>query len=392
MIKHEEAVKLVLSSVKETETELISVEKSLNRVLSQDLISEINSPPFDKSMVDGYACRREDINNELEVIGIIGAGDNHDYKLSENKCVKIMTGAPIPEGTDLVAMVEHVEHISENTIKIVDRNSSDNVSPTGEDIKIGDVVLPKGTMINPPNCGIIASLGCKDNVPVYSKVSIGIFVTGDEVKEPGVELEKGQIYNSNAYILMSSCEALNITPNYYGIIGDAYEEIESAFNKAIDENDIVIVTGGVSVGDYDFVGDIMKASGLEIQFDSVAAQPGRPLVYATKGNKYCFGMPGNPVSGFVIFSTIVKPFIYKMMGYDYKSLTMPFKLSQTIKRKKTSRKSFYPVKLNEDNTVTPISYHGSAHLNAYAECFGLLAMEMGISEINEGELVNVRQL
>ncbi|PLX06469.1 MAG: hypothetical protein C0596_18570 [Marinilabiliales bacterium] len=160
----------------------------------------------------------------------------------------------------------------------------------------------------------------------------------------------------------------------------------------IDKKDIVIITGGVSMGDYDYVAPVLKNSGLNVRFDSIAAQPGRPIVYAESDKKFCFGMPGNPVSGLVLFETIVKHFIYKVQGHDFHPIVHKFTLKKKMTRKKSSRKSYYPVELNNDNTVSAINYHGSAHLNAYANAYGIIAMERGVLEIEEGEIVDVRQI
>jgi molybdopterin molybdotransferase len=160
----------------------------------------------------------------------------------------------------------------------------------------------------------------------------------------------------------------------------------------IAKNDVVIITGGVSMGDYDYVAPILKESELTVRFDSIAAQPGRPLVYAENGNKFCFGMPGNPVSGLVLFETIVKPFLFKIMGHDFKPNVFKLKLDTKIFRKKAKRKSYYPVKLNDDNSVSAIEYHGSAHLNSYVQAWGIIALEQEVYELEKGSLIDVRQI
>lgn len=391
MISHSEAYNIALNSAFLKPVVKVNVTECLSRILAEDIFSSLNMPPFDKSMVDGYAILKSDISGELSVDGIVGAGDGSDNIVKPGHCIKVMTGAPVPEGTEMVVMVEDVESCGEGKIRITNQKSSINISPKGEDILTGDKVLTKGTLLKPFHCGILATLGYAE-VPVFEKVKAGIIVTGDEIIEPGNQLSSGQIYNSNAYQLINNFKTLGITPEYFGIAGDTYEEIETAFNTMLLKNDVLIITGGVSMGDYDYVAPVMKASGLDVKFDSIAAQPGRPLVFATDGNKFCFGMPGNPVSGLVLFETIVKPFLYKMMGHDFKPCSFPFKLNGKISRKKAQRKSYYPVKLNDDNTVSAIAYHGSAHINAYSQAFGIIALEIGVTEIEEGEMVYVRQI
>ncbi len=391
MIPHSEALDIVLSTKFRTKKEYVALTESLGRILAEDIFSNINMPPFNKSMMDGYACLKSDLENILIVDDIISAGDGNNYKVKKGHCLKVMTGAPLPAGAEFVVMVENVTELENNQIQINRISTSTNISPLGEDIKIGDKVLDKGTLLKPFHCAILATLGY-DKVPVSEKPKIGIIVTGDEIIEPGSKLLSGQIYNANAYQLISNCKTINIEPEYIGIIGDTYDEINNAIKNMISIKDIVIITGGVSMGDYDYVAPVLKKTGLNVRFDSIAAQPGRPLVYAESENKFCFGMPGNPVSGFVLFETIVKPFIYKIMYHNYSYKGLPFKLKGKMNRKNSRRKSYYPVKLNSDNTVSPILYHGSAHISAYANAFGIVAMEQGILEIEEGTIVNVRQI
>lgn len=391
MVKLETAIQIVLNTNFYTEIEIITIENSQGRILAEDIFSKINMPPFRKSMVDGFACKKEDINNFLRIIGEIKAGADIGFQLKNNECVKIMTGAPVPDDADIVVMIEDVDFVSSNVIRVKNTNTSSNISDIGEDIKVGDLLLKKGVLIQPQHAGIIASLGLI-NIKVFKRPSIGIIVTGDEVIEPGNDLIELKIYNSNAYQLICNCKKLGIEPHYYGIISDKPDIIEKAIAKSITENTITIVTGGVSKGDYDFVAPAIKKSGLITHFDSVAAQPGKPLVFASKENKFIFGMPGNPVSGFVIFENIIKPFIYKLMGHEYRPIIYKAILKNKISRKKADRKSFYPVKLNEDFSVSPIEYHGSAHLNAYIEAFGIVALEEGVLEINQGEYIYVRPI
>jgi molybdopterin molybdotransferase len=391
MITHNEALKIVLDSDFRTETENILVSESLNRVLADDAHSGIFMPPFNKSMVDGYACLKNDLDKELVLDAIVGAGNLSSMEILPGHCIKVMTGAPVPKNTELVVMIEDVSITNSNRIVVENKKSSVNVSPKGEDIKAGDKVLAKGTLLKPFHCGILATIG-KSMVEVYKKVKVGIIVTGDEIIEPGNELASAQIYNSNAYQIINNCRTLNIVPEYFGIAHDSYEGVESAIKSMLEKNDVLIITGGVSMGDYDYVAPVLKNSGMVVKFDSIFAQPGRPLVFATDGKKFCFGMPGNPVSGLVLFETIVKPFLYQTMGHNFKACISQYKLKNKLVRKKGWRKSFYPVKLNDDNTVSAIAYHGSAHLNAYSEAFGITAMEIGVLEIKEGQIIDVRQI
>jgi molybdopterin molybdotransferase len=391
MISHEEAIHIILSSYQIADKENVELLASLNRVLASDIVSDMHMPPFDKSAVDGYACRKEDLSGPLEVIETIAAGFLPTLEVGKGQCSKIMTGAKVPLGADVVIMVEDTEDIANNTVRFIQQKTATNICLLGEDMKPGDLLVKKGTIISPQHLGIMASIGIT-SVPVSCKIKVGIIATGDELQEPGEQLQEGKIRNSNAWQLMGSCLEMQAQPSYYGIVADELRITQSTLEKAISENDIVLLTGGVSMGDFDFVPQALTQAGFEIKFDSVAMQPGRPLTYATNGKKHCFGLPGNPVSSFLQFELSVKPLIYNMAGHQFQPMLIPLQTAVPIVRKKTSRKSFYPVELTTDFKIQPAGYHGSAHINAFSSAYGIIAMEQGVAEIKEGEIVYVRPL
>ncbi len=391
MISQEEALDIVLKGQKENEIETVDLIISLNRILRQDIISDINMPPFNKSAVDGYACRKADLPGPLKVVDFIPAGVLPKKSVTSGNCSKIMTGAMIPEGADIVIMIEDVEEMPDHTILFKGSKLSSNICLFGEDMKQGDIVIQKGTLLKPWHLGIIASVGMV-NVKVSKKIKIGIITTGNELTEPGEPLEEGKIRNSNAWQLLASCMSIHAEPSYYGIVFDELTATTMMLKNALKENDVVLLTGGVSMGDYDFVPQALKELGLNILFDSVAMQPGRPLTYATDGKKHCFGLPGNPVSTFVQFELTVKPLIYKLMGHNFQPVNVPMKMGRPLVRKNAARKSFYPVKITSDGEAFPIHYHGSAHINAFTDAFGLISMDSGLFGIDQGEIVYVRQL
>ncbi|MGE5355894.1 MAG: molybdopterin molybdotransferase MoeA [Deltaproteobacteria bacterium] len=388
MILHSDALKIVLDTGFKTKVEPVSIFESVGRILAEDLIASFDMPPFNKSMVDGYACLRNDIRSKLILRGVIAAGDKKMSPVEKGICYKIMTGAPVPEGTEMVVMVEDAVE-SANKVEFINPGTSSNIALQGEDFRKGDLILPKGTLLKPFHCGIIATLGI-DEIKVFSMAKVGIMVTGDEIVEPGGKLENGQIFNANAAQIINYCRSINCVPRYYGIIPDTLQDTSIALEKGISENDALIITGGVSMGDYDYVSEAIKKSGLEVLFESIAAQPGRPLIFAKYSDKFCFGMPGNPVSGLVLFETIVKPLLMQIMGFNGQKSNIGFKLSESITRKKAQRKSFYPVKLINPEEVEPIKYNGSAHINSYSEAFGILSLEIGEFEKKKGEIVYVR--
>lgn len=391
MINYSEALKLVLETQYRTQSHNVSLLNCHNNILYEDVYSDIDMPPFDKSMVDGYACFRSDISKHLTISSIMAAGSNLLSPLQHDTCVKIMTGAAVPPNTELVVMIEDVEIIADNKIKINNQKSASNIALKAEDFKKGTIIIEKNTLLRPFHAGILASLG-KNEIKVYKTPKVAIIVTGNEVIEPTQTIEGTQIFNANAYLLINNLLALNINPFYYGIVNDDYQEIKKAIDICLSDYDIVIITGGVSVGDYDFVAPILKKSDLNLKFDSIAIQPGRPLVFAASNNKFCFGLPGNPVSGLVIFEIIIKHFLYHIMGHEYKPKFSQHILLEDIERKKAERRSYYPVKLNEDNTISVIKYNGSAHISAYNEAYGIIFIEKDNYKLEKGNSINVRQI
>ncbi|MBA7713707.1 hypothetical protein ES703_122714 [subsurface metagenome] len=221
---------------------------------------------------------------------------------------------------------------------------------------------------------------------------VGIIATGDELVEPSRKPTACQIRNSNGFQLAAQVTNAAATATNYGIAVDTKEAIEAKLKKAIAENDVVILSGGVSVGDYDLVRGILEENNIKLLFEKVAVKPGKPMVFGVSDEVFCFGLPGNPVSTFVMFELLVKPFLFKMMGHDFKAVVAYRQLERTITRKKTERDSWLPVVFTNDNKVTKIEYHGSAHINALCEADGLLCIPAGAAEIKEGTTVAVRQI
>lgn len=369
--------------------EKVNLNQSRNRILAEDVYSDMNMPPFDKSAVDGFACRSIDLKNDLEIVEIIQAGAKPLKEIRENQCAKIMTGAAIPKGADTVIMVEDVENISDNRIKYKVEKVKGNICFLGEDIKKGTKILDKNVLIKPAHVAVLASMG-KSEVLVSKQPKIGIIPTGNEIVEPNEIPNKFKIRNSNGHQLIAQLEEINAIANYKGIASDNQNHLKQMIINAIDENDIILLTGGVSMGDYDLVPDILQELGFEIVFHKINVQPGRPTLFAKKENKFCYGLPGNPVSSFVQFELLVKPLIFKLMGHDYKPKNIKLSCATDYKRKRAKRMSLIPVLINKNSEVEPISYHGSAHINALTYADGLCLLNVGQFEINKGDIVNVR--
>ncbi len=391
MIAFDDAFEIMMGSARRLGTERVGIERALNRVLAETIVSDIDMPPFNKSAMDGFACRRADLANELTIIETIPAGLVPKKVIGPNQCAKIMTGAVVPEGADCVIMVEYTKSVGENRIRFTGSSTEENICLKGEDIKKGDVVLRAGCRISAQHIAVLASHGCVKPL-VSLRPRVGIIATGDELVEPSQKPTACQIRNSNAFQLAAQVVSAAAIATNYGIAVDTKEAIEAKLKKAIAENDVVILSGGVSVGDYDLVRGILEENNIKLLFEKVAVKPGKPMVFGVSDEVFCFGLPGNPVSTFVMFELLVKPFLFKMMGHDFKAVVAYRQLEKAITRKKTERDSWLPVVFTNDNKVASIEYHGSAHLNALCEADGLLCIPAGAAEVREGATVAVRQI
>ena len=388
MIQFEKALETVLDSVRQLDAERVELADALGRILAEDVKSDLDIPPFNKSAMDGYACRRRDLGEELKVIETIPAGAVPTKSIAPGECAKIMTGGMVPEGADCVVMVEYTESPAQGRIRFSGDRTKDNICQRGEDIKAGQVVLREGTLLKPQHIAVLATVG--DAQPMVAKrPEVGIIATGNELVEPQLSPAGSQIRNSNGPQLVAQLWGIGAVARDYGIAKDTVDEIDNLFKKAANENDLVIICGGVSMGDFDFVPQVLKQNDVDLLFEKVAIKPGKPTVFGMSDNVYCFGLPGNPVSGFALFNLLVKPFLYKMMGHDYKHSNIVARLEETIKRKRAQRQSWIPVVMTGPDSARPIEYHGSAHIDALCGADGLISMGVGVTEINKETSVRV---
>jgi molybdopterin molybdotransferase len=388
MISLDKALTIVLDTEVQKTIERIELHQSLGRYLAEDIKSDINMPPFNKAAMDGFAIRECDIQKELTIIETIAAGQTPVKKIEEGQASKIMTGAPVPEGADFVIQVELSEMVSDQIVKF-NGHPRNNIIPTAEDVSVGDVVLEKGQKIDARHIAVLASVGCSDLL-VFTQPIVGIISTGDEIVEPNIKPNPSQIRNSNGHQLVAQVIQSHAEAKYFGIVKDDYQATYNAIKKGIETCDILLLTGGVSMGEFDFVPQIMADLGITIMFDRVAVQPGKPTTFGKKENQIIFGLPGNPVSSFVQFEILVKPLIHKFLGGPFKKTEIKLPLGKPYKRKKSERRAYIPVSISEDSKVFTLDYHGSAHIYALPSAIGLAIIYEGITELNEGDLVDVR--
>jgi molybdopterin molybdotransferase len=391
MITFEKAYEIVMASVFETGTEIIPFQNSSGRILAENIASDMDMPPFNRAAVDGYACHRTDISNELEIVEIIAAGQIPSKQVGKNQCAKIMTGAIVPVDCDVVLMVEDSENLSSGKIRYTGKDPKNNISIKAEDVKKGEIVLHSGKLIEPQDIAVLASVG-HIKVLVRMMPRVAILSTGDELVEPDIIPGISQIRNSNSYQLLSQVTRAGATGRYYGIAPDDEKMTLEMIQKAISENDITIITGGVSMGDFDFVPSVLMSAGVEILFDQVNVQPGKPTTFGLFNQGVVFGLPGNPVSSFIQFETLVRPYINKMMGYDWRPSEQRLPMAVRFERKSPVRMGWVPVVITENMEVRPVDFHGSAHITALPYSDGIISMKAGTKIVEKGEIVSVRKI
>jgi molybdopterin molybdotransferase len=388
MILLEQALEIVLNEAVVTGMERVEMREALGRVVAQDILSDIDMPPFDKSAVDGYACRSEDLKKEMSVIETIPAGFVPASAVDPGTCSKIMTGAMMPKGADCVIMVEETEESAAGAVRFTGKKTVSNICYQGEDIRAGDKVLGAGMLVRPQEMAVLAATGSTEPL-VYRQPRVSVITTGDELLLPSVRPYGAMIRDSNSIQLEAQLRKTGAIPVNMGIVADRHLNIQKAIGDAMPGSDIVLLTGGVSMGDYDHVPGIMQSMGIDILFRTIAIQPGKPTVFGKAGKKLIFGLPGNPVSSFVLFEMLVKPVIMRMMGWKGSSPVYRMVLGEDIRRRKSERKSLIPVEIR-NGELFPVEYHGSAHINAYTAASGIIQMEIGVNEMKKGSITDVR--
>jgi len=368
--------------------EQVELTDALNRVLAQDLLADTDMPPFDKSAMDGYACKRADLKMPLLQIENIPAGKAPAMTVAQGQCSQIMTGAKVPDGADCVVMKEDVVFGENHEIIFQGKETNNNICYQAEDLKKGDLVLAKGTLIQAQELAILASFGCMKPL-VYRKPEVGILCSGTELIEPHEQPTGVSIRNSNAYQLIGQVAKSGARPNYFGIVADDVELLNQKIDNILATSDVLIVTGGASVGDFDFIHDIFVQKGFDIHFTKVAMQPGKPVIFASLGSQFFVGLSGNPVSSFLQFELFVKPLLAGLSGSSYQLPMITAVAGHDLKRKKKGRSLFLPVKFATNGTIEALSFHGSAHLAALSGTKGFAIIPEDQERIEKGQAVQV---
>lgn len=367
----------LLSSV--TSWQKLALREALGHVLHEPVISPLQVPPHNNSAMDGYAIHSSDIQTDSFTVtqtGIAYAGQPFNGNVAKGECVRIMTGAMMPAECDTVIMQEHVAVDGDSITVYGEQNPGQNVRMAGEDIEQGDAVLPQGHRITPADMGLIASLGIAE-VITKRRLRVAFFSTGDELRSIGEQLKAGQIYDSNRYTLYGMLKRLDADVLDMGVVPDEKAALKAALQQAATEADVVITSGGVSVGDADYVKEMLAELG-EVNFWKIAMKPGRPLAFGKINKALFFGLPGNPVSVMVTFYQFVQPALKKMAGENVQPTPMMQVQTESKIRKRPGRFEFQRGILFEDEQgelkVRTTGQQGSGILRSMsvANCFILL--------------------
>jgi molybdopterin molybdotransferase len=367
----------------------------------------VDQPPFDKSAMDGYAWKAAspssfEASSPLRVTSTVAAGAAPSLCPGSDECVRIMTGAPIPIGANAVQRVEWTsEAVGGNNDSIVTFTrveSISNIIRRGENQRAGDLLLSPRAL-SPQDIGLLASSGYS-SVEVARRPVVGVLSTGDELECPGPGpsdgLRPGAIYDSNGPQLSAQAEAMGCEVRRYGVVRDEPGLLETAVARALEECDVLLVSGGVSMGNFDYVPRALMAAGVERLFHGLAMKPGKPTFFGRRGRKAAFGLPGNPMSTFVNFEILVRPHLYRRMGLERGARVLPAVLASTIARQECDRVEFLPARLDRapsgELAVRPLPYHGSSMLSVLSVADCLIEVGIGVSRLEAGRRIDARLL
>ncbi|TCW60493.1 molybdopterin molybdotransferase MoeA [Treponema sp. J25] len=422
----DEALNLLLDTIdrltptRQPSCEVLPLEETLGRVLPYPVYSPIDQPPFPKAAMDGYAHAAPEESSRppsFRVVGTVGAGERFPRPLASGEAVRIMTGAPLPGGTVGVQRVEWTRLEGER-VYFTRPETAPNRIEAGENGRTGELLLTP-RILSSQDVGVLAAAGYR-SVGVSKRPKVAIFSTGDEIKAPRftvpqsdgmeeallpskaigdliqqatVELDGRYIYDSNGYQLTTHALSAGAQVQFLGILPDRPELLKARIAEALHDHDILILSGGVSMGDYDYLPRIVGDLGFTILFHGLAMRPGKPTLGAIRAGKLLFGLPGNPLSTFVNFEVLIRPVVYRLMGLHWEAPRVRGTLTEDLRRKGTDRVEFLPIWFDyEQQQVVPLPYHGSSMITVLAKANGLIRMDVGVSHLPKGAAVYVRPI
>jgi molybdopterin molybdotransferase len=400
MIRVEEALKYILDAVSPLGLERVNILDALGRVIGEDVYAGRAIPPKDNSAMDGYALRAGDTRGAseeapaiLEVVEEIPAGSIPEKRIGPGQAARIMTGAPVPEGADAVVRMEDSRKENSRVAILVGAKAGQDIRLAGEDVQPGEKVISRGEVIRPAEVGMLASLG-RSIISVHQRPIIAVVATGDELTEIDDPPSPWKIVSSNSYSLAALVLECGAVPLQIGIAKDQREDLIAKFRAAM-RADLIVSSGGVSVGDYDLVKEVMKKEGNRMQFWRIAMKPGRPLAFGAMGEVPIVGLPGNPVSSMVSFEQFIRPAILKMMGHaNLFRRTIRARLGEDI-NKKSGIRHFIRARIRreeDDYAVVTTGDQGSGILKSMVRANGLIILTEEATKIRAGETVTVQLL
>jgi molybdenum cofactor synthesis domain-containing protein len=401
MISVAEAIQIVKEQTRRLATEKVAIHESLDRVLAEDIVADTDLPPFNRSQMDGYAVRAEDTNDapvRLRIVGESAAGKGWHHQLKAGEAVRIMTGAPVPEGADAVQQVELAHELKDNTVvELLESVAlAKSIVERGSEIARGETILRPGVVINPAMQAVLASFGYAI-VEVSRKPRVAVMATGSELVAVDQAPGQDQIRDSNNYSIAAYAQRAGAVVERLPLTGDITADLATAFDNAATSCDVLVTSGGVSMGVYDFTKVALNELGAELFFERVALRPGKPTVFARLPNgTLVFGLPGNPVSVSVTFNLFARTSLLAMQGANEPKLTAENAVLAKPVKGSLDRESYLPAQLttNDDGELVafPLKWGGSSDFIAFARATTLVIIPAGVKTMNSNEIVKVLRL
>lgn len=396
-----EAQRIVLDAATLLGVEKVSILDALGRTLAEDIVAERDNPPWNNSAMDGFAVRWEDIRQEhaiqkpvtLRVIEDVPAGKMPSRTVGAGEAIRIMTGAPVPLGADTVLKVEDTEHTPDTVRVLKPELRGSNIRPQGEDVKKGACIIAKGTQIRPGEAGMLAVLA-KSFLFVYQRPRVAILSTGDELADLDERFSEEKIINSNSYGIAAAVQEAGGVPLLLGIARDTHAALKEKISQGLNA-DILVLSGGVSMGDYDFTKAVFREIGAEMNFWKLAIRPGQPLAFGKIQSKLAFGLPGNPVSSMVTFEQLVRPAMLKMSGRQSYGRPVVEAVFQEQFSKRADRRHFLRGILTREDGVFKVRTtgdQGSGILTSMVKANCLIDVPTEVERLNPGDAVSVQLL
>lgn len=396
MVSVELAKELIVQNTTALDSKNISIGEAIGYIVSEDIFSPVNLPGFNQAAMDGYGVQYDDLSERIsnfKIVAEIAAGDNYNKLINRKEAVRIFTGAKIPENVDCI-FVQEESQVSDDgcSVSFIGNGCKpgENIRIKGVQIKSGDIAIKKGTLINPAAVGFLASIGIPE-LEVTRKPKVAIIVTGSELQRPGYNLDEGNVYESNSYMLKAALQDLNIDEIKVFYARDDSKSILKIFNHVLEEADLIMFSGGISVGKFDFVGSVLKESAVKEIFYKVKQKPGKPLFYGKHNNTGVFALPGNPAAALTCFYEYVYPSIKIMSGRKdifLNSIKLPLLTDYT---KKTGLSNFIKGKIS-NGCVEILAGQESNILSSFAESNCLVFLHEEDQAVYAGDLVDVHLL